>query len=100
MATRTVHKEGRPLQEQAAASENRFPFTRENYKIMIIGILVIILGYVLMVGGRSPDPNQFHPDQVYSWRRITLAPIVIIIGFLVEVYAIMKWPKQKKENAK
>lgn len=78
-------------------SENRFPFTRENYLIMIVGIAVIIIGYALMVGGRSPDPNQFYPDQVYSWRRITLAPIVIILGFLVEVYAIMKRPKTSEE---
>lgn len=79
------------------ASENRFPFIRENYTIMIIGIGVLILGYLLMVGGRSPDPNQFYPDQVYSWRRITLAPIVIILGFLIEVYAIMKRPKPSQE---
>lgn len=59
---------------------------------MLVGIAIIILGYALMVGGKSPDPNQFYPDQVYSWRRITLAPIVVIIGFLVEVYAIMKKP--------
>jgi len=82
----------------AGSGENRFPFTRENYTIMIIGIAVIIIGYALMVGGRSPDPNQFYPDQVYSWRRITLAPIVIILGFIVEVYAIMKRPKQTEEG--
>lgn len=70
-----------------------FPFTRENFVIMIIGLIVIGIGYLLMVGGRSPDPNQFYPDQVYSWRRITLAPIVILLGFLVEIYAIMKKPK-------
>lgn len=99
MPTRTVKKDGRPDHGQPNTTENRFPFTRENYKIMIIGILVIILGYALMVGGRSPDPHQFHPDQVYSWRRITLAPIVIIIGFLIEVYAIMKRPKETKETA-
>ena len=81
----------------AGTSENRFPFTRENYMIMIIGIVVIILGYALMVGGGSSDPTQFHPDQVYSWRRISLAPIVIIIGFLVEVYAIMKRPRTSGE---
>jgi len=80
----------KPLQN---APENRFPFTRQNYLIMLAGIAVIILGYALMVGGKSPDPNEFYPDQVYSWRRITLAPIVVIIGFLVEVYAIMRKPK-------
>lgn len=94
-----ANKEATSTRKSAAAgaSENRFPFTRENYLIMIAGIVVIIIGYALMVGGRSPDPNQFYPDQVYSWRRITLAPIVIILGFLVEVYAIMKRPKISEE---
>lgn len=81
---------------KSVSPEDRFPFTRENYVVMIVGLAVIALGYLLMVGGASPDPNEFYPDQVYSWRRITLAPIVIVIGFLVEVYAIMKRPKQPK----
>lgn len=70
-----------------------FLFRKENYRIMFIGLAIIALGYLLMVGGKSPDPNQFDPAQVYSWRRITLAPIVVIIGLLVEIYAIMKKPK-------
>lgn len=100
MAAKAVNTEDRNTLKhpQTSTSENRFPFTRENYKFMIIGILVIIVGYALMVGGRSPDPNQFYPDQVYSWRRITLAPIVIIIGFLIEVYAIMKKPRMGNEK--
>ncbi|TAN15125.1 MAG: DUF3098 domain-containing protein [Chitinophagaceae bacterium] len=77
-------------------SERRFPFTKQNYILMLAGIAILILGYTLMVGGRSPNPNEFFPDQVYSWRRITLAPIVVIIGFIVEVYAIMKKPKEDK----
>lgn len=80
-------------------SEKRFPFTKENYILMLIGIAILILGYALMVGGKSPNPNEFLPDQVYSWRRITLAPIVVIIGFIVEVFAIMKRPKEDKSNA-
>lgn len=70
-----------------------FLFARENYLIMFLGLGIIIVGFLLMVGGGSSDPNQFHPDQVYSWRRITLAPIVVLIGLLVEIYAIMKKPK-------
>ena len=75
--------------------EKRFPFIRENYLLMIAGLVVVLIGYLLMMGGRSPDPNAFHPDQVYSFRRITLAPIVIFLGFVLEVYAIMKKPKKK-----
>jgi|SRR5690625_5292687 len=73
-----------------------FPFTRENYVIMIIGLVVIAIGYLLMVGGGSPNSNEFHPDQIYSFRRITLSPIVILIGFAIEIYAIMKKPKEEK----
>lgn len=98
MPVNTPKKGIRPTPKRAApvSTEDRFPFVRENYILMIIGLVVIAIGYLLMVGGRSPDPNQFYPDQVYSWRRITLAPIVIIIGFLVEVYAIMKKPKSQE----
>lgn len=78
------------------SNERIFPFTRENYIYMLIGLGVILLGYLLMIGGRSPNPDQFHPDQVYSFRRITLSPIIIIIGFLIEVYAIMKKPKKEQ----
>jgi hypothetical protein len=55
--------------------------------------VVIIIGFLLMMGGDSSDPNSFRPEEVYSFRRITLAPIVIVLGLLVEVYAIMRRPK-------
>jgi hypothetical protein len=60
---------------------------------MLIGIIVIILGFVLMSGGKSEDPNVFDVDQVYSKTRITIAPILIMAGLLIEVYAIMKKSK-------
>jgi hypothetical protein len=69
-------------------------FSKENYKWMLIGFLVIILGLLLMMGGKSDDPNQFHPGEVYSFRRITLAPIVILAGFAIEIYAIFRKPKK------
>jgi len=74
-------------------SHTIFLFSRENYRIMLIGLVILIVGFLLMVGGRSSSPDQFHPSQVYSWRRITLAPIVIMIGLLTEIYAIMKKPR-------
>ncbi|RAJ85974.1 Protein of unknown function (DUF3098) [Chitinophaga dinghuensis] len=70
-------------------------FPKENYRIMLIGIIVIIVGFLLMLGGKSTDPNTFNANDVYSWRRITLAPIVIVGGLLIEVYAIMRRPKQQ-----
>lgn len=75
-----------------------FPFTKENYMLMIVGLVVIIIGYLLMIGGKTPNPNEFHPDEIYSFRRITLSPIVIIIGILIEIYAIMKKPKQEESK--
>lgn len=68
-------------------------FTRQNYRWMAIGGAVIILGFLLMMGGKSADPNVFNKEEVYSFRRITLAPFLIIAGLVIEVYAIMKKPK-------
>ena len=65
-------------------------FGKQNLMWMLIGAIVIILGFFLMAGGKSADPNVFNENEVYSFRRITLAPIVIIIGFVIEIYAIFK----------
>lgn len=65
-------------------------FGKTNYIWMLIGAALIILGMLLMAGGKSNNPNVFNPDEVYGFRRITLAPIIIIFGFIVEVYAIFK----------
>jgi uncharacterized membrane protein len=72
-----------------------FLFDKTNYTWMIAGVVLILLGFVLMSGGKSPDPNKFNYDEIYSFRRITLAPILILIGFAVEVYAIMKKPAEQ-----
>lgn len=68
-------------------------FDRGNYLWMLIGAAAIIIGLLLMIGGQSEDPNVFNEKEVYSFRRITLAPILIVGGLLVEIYAIMKKPK-------
>jgi hypothetical protein len=57
---------------------------------MLVGAVLILSGMLLMSGGKSADPDIFNASEVYSFRRITLAPIVIIAGFIVEVYAIFK----------
>ena len=72
---------------------NDFAFGRENYMWMLIGIACIFLGFVLMSGGGSKDPNVFNPD-IFSFRRITLAPIVVLTGFVIEIYAILKKTKE------
>lgn len=65
-------------------------FGRENYKWMLIGLAVIALGFALMAGGAMPSPDVWDESLIYSPRRITLAPIVILIGLGIEVYAIFK----------
>ena len=69
-------------------------FTRENYMWMLIGLIVIAIGMFLMSGGRSTDPTVFDQKEVYSPRRITIAPLLIIIGLGLEVFAIFKRPKR------
>ena len=70
--------------------EENVLFTKDNYKWMLIGLVVLALGMILMVGGKSPDPNVFNESEIYGFRRITLAPILIIAGLVIQVYAIMK----------
>ena len=65
-------------------------FGKENYRWMIIGIAVMAIGIILMVGGKSKDPNVFDPNQVYSFTRITLAPILILAGLGLEIVGIFK----------
>lgn len=72
-----------------------FALGKENLKLLVIGLVIIIIGFILMVGGKSTDPNVFN-SEIFSFRRITLAPMVVLFGFVFEIYAIMKKPKSKK----
>lgn len=73
-----------------------FVFTKKNYVLMGIGLAVIALGFILMSGGGSDDPNVFNPA-IYSFRRIRLAPLLVLIGFGIEVYAILYNPDKDKK---
>ena len=68
---------------------------RENFKWMLVGGAVMILGFILMAGGKSDDPRVFNEDEVYSARRITIAPLLILAGFIIEVIAIFRQPKRQ-----
>jgi Protein of unknown function (DUF3098) len=68
-------------------------FGKENYIWIVAGLVVIALGLMLMSGGKSNDPNVFNSNEVYSTRRITIAPVVILIGLAIEVFAIFRKPK-------
>lgn len=69
-----------------------FAFGKENYIIMIAGVVFIMVGFILMTGGGSKDPNVFNED-MFDFRRLTLSPILILIGFALEIVAIMKKPR-------
>jgi hypothetical protein len=71
-----------------------FMFNKDNYTLMIAGIVVVILGFLLMIGSNNVNPNVFPADEIYSFRRITLAPIVVMIGFGIEIFAILKKPAE------
>lgn len=75
-------------------NETKMPFSRDNYIWVLIGIAFIIIGFLLMIGGGSDDPDVFN-EAIFSFRRLTLAPILVLIGFGVEFYAIMKRPKDE-----
>ena len=72
-----------------------FALGMENYRLLLIGFGIIVLGFLLMMGGGSDDPKVFS-NEIFSFRRITLAPIVVLFGFAFEIYAIMKKPKENK----
>ena len=74
---------------ESAQEDPRMPLTRRNYILLAIGFAVILLGFVLMTGGGSDSPDEFNYAR-FSWRRITLAPILVVGGFVLEIYAILK----------
>lgn len=81
-----------------AKNENKgkdnFALGRENYKLLAIGFAIIVAGFLLMLGGKSENPELFS-DDIFSFRRITLAPIIVLAGFIFEIWAIMKKPKDR-----
>jgi hypothetical protein len=81
------------VKKPESTKETSFAIGKENMKYLAIGFAIIVLGFILMSGGRSEDPNVFNPD-VFSTQRIVIAPIVVVFGFLFEIWAIMKKPKE------
>lgn len=79
---------GRTAQKSTSTQELIFGW--ENYKFMLIGVGFMALGMILMLGGDMPDPNVWDEDIIYSFRRTVLAPLLILIGIGVEVYAIFR----------
>ena len=73
---------------------DKFALPKKNFVLILIGLGIMILGYILLSGGGSDDPNAFNYD-MFSFRRLVLAPVVILAGFGFEIYAIMKKPKKQ-----
>ncbi|MBO4536181.1 MAG: DUF3098 domain-containing protein [Bacteroidales bacterium] len=73
-----------------------FSLPSKNVKLIALGLLIMIVGFVLMIGGGSSDPNVFNPA-MFSFRRLTIAPIVIIAGIVVILWGIMKTPKDQED---
>jgi len=75
------------------ASKEKFVFGKNNIVMILAGIGITLLGFVLMIGGGSEDPNVFNTDELFSPVRITVAPFLVIAGYCVVIYGIMKKPK-------
>ncbi|MGQ1947414.1 DUF3098 domain-containing protein [Geofilum sp. OHC36d9] len=80
-----------------STSEKKFEMAlgKENYLLLALSFLIVVVGFVLMIGGGSDDPKVFN-EAVYGFQRITLAPMVVLFGFLFAIYAIMKKPRADK----
>lgn len=81
--------------QQQQRPKQEFIFQKKNYLFMFVGLAFITLGFILMSGGGSDDPNVFNPE-IYNFRRIRLAPTLVLIGLGIEVYAILLNPHKKK----
>lgn len=94
MAEKKVYTSQTSITKDGSKPTSKLPlFEKENYTWMIIGAVVIAVGMFIMAGGKNADPNQFDPKLVYSTTRITIAPILILAGLVIEIYAIFKRPK-------
>lgn len=76
--------------KKSGTPESTFAFGKINFKLLLIGLAILLVGYILMVGGGSEDPNVFNGEELFSFRRITLAPIVLLGGYIFVFYAILK----------
>jgi hypothetical protein len=93
MAKKVVTGKKESGESQKETAPNKLAFDKTNYYIILGGVGLLILGYILMIGGGSDDPNQFNPE-IFSAQRITVAPVTLLLGFAVVLYGIMKSPKK------
>lgn len=86
------------FKDNSSTDKERMPLSVKNYRLMLLGVVIIVVGFVLMSGGAEHTATEFD-ESIFSFRRITLAPIVVIAGFVFEIYAIMKrFPEDEQSN--
>jgi len=81
--------------KKATTQKVEFAFGKQNYRLMFIGLAVLLLGFILMTGGGSDDPNVFSPA-LFNTQRLVIAPLLLLAGFIIEIFAIMLKPKEKE----
>ena len=84
-------------EESAPKKQESFVFSKLNYQLLIAGLVIIFIGFLLMAGGGSDDPAKFD-QSIFSFRRVTFGPIVVLIGFVLEGVAIMLRAKPGKKR--
>jgi len=75
------------------------PFGKENYSLMLVSVGLLVIGFLLMIGGGSDDPNVFS-DKMFDFQRLTLSPIILMAGYILGIFAIIKKPRAEKEAEK
>lgn len=93
----TAPAKAQPVTKKTAVAAP-FIFNKDNYLWMVIGGVIVLIGMLIMSGGKSDNPNVFDPHVVYSTTRITIAPFLIIGGLMVEIYAIFRKSPKKDIN--
>ncbi|MDC1186714.1 DUF3098 domain-containing protein [Crocinitomicaceae bacterium] len=76
-----------------------FAFQPQNYRLLLIGLGINVLGFILMIGGGTDNPAEFNGDELFSPVRITLAPFLILAGYVVMIYSIMRKPKNTTDSS-
>lgn len=91
---KNIKKPAQPVDKVPQAETKGFAFGKQNYRLLFIGLAFIVVGFLLMIGGGSDDPNVFR-DDIFDFRRLTLAPILVLTGYVIEIFAIMKKPAKE-----
>lgn len=84
-------------QKRKQEAKSNFIFGKKNYKFMFVGIAFIAIGFILMAGGGSDNPNVYNPE-IFNFRRIRLAPTLVLIGFGIQIYAILLNPNKSNSD--